>query len=112
MLLKHPLAKAIVPAVLTILVVLVQLLLTDDGSKPELITAIVGLGSAVLTYFTTGWALKALNPAILTVVTVGVVWVVSGTFSKAELAAALMGLFAALSTLLGENVPPAVPRRR
>ncbi|MCA1571170.1 MAG: hypothetical protein LC798_12805 [Chloroflexi bacterium] len=109
--LRSPILKALVPAVLTVLAVLIQALATDDGYKPELITAIVGLGSSALSYgvanLTVGLSryLKALAPALMTVVVVLTTWVVTGEFSKAELAAALTGGLAALTALILPNTP-------
>ena len=104
-----PFAKAVTPAVLTVIVVLLQWLSSGTFDETEIATAIAGLLSAILAYAVRNGSeglrrfAKAIAPVLLTVVGLAIHWAVTGEFDRTELAGAVMGLLSALATWLVPN---------
>ena len=104
-------AKAILPAAITLIAVIQQLVATGEFDKTETATAITGIAGALITYRVPNaksgirrWA-KALLPALGTIVAIAIQWGVTGEFDRSELSTAVTGLINAAVTYLVANEP-------
>ncbi len=105
----RPFAKAVTPAVLTVIVVLLEWLSSGTFDETEIATAIAGLLSAILAYAVRNGShglrrfAKAVAPVLLTVVGVAIHWAVTGEFNRTELVGAVTGLVSASAIWLVPN---------
>lgn len=110
---KSPLAKALLSALVGLAVVVISGLASDNGfSQVELLAAVTAVANTFLTWLVANTTAeishvaKALTPAVLTAVTVIVLGVQTDGLSGGELVVALTGFLQAAAALLAPNLPP------